>query len=123
MFYGDLAVSEGKDQGVPGRTVRAVTGRQPQFARKGLNMINRLKRAAALGAATVALATGAVVGMVGTASAAPQNHRPPAGSHHCQEERGQWARHWQPAFRDRHHRWHPGHWTRVWRPVHRDCHR
>ncbi|MGW4393411.1 hypothetical protein [Streptomyces sp. NPDC004685] len=86
-------------------------------------MINGLKRAAALGAATVALAAGAVVGTVGTASAAPQDHRPPAASHHCVKVAGHWARQWQPAFRDRHHRWHSGQWVRVWRPGHLECHR
>lgn len=101
----------------------AVPGRQPRFVRKGLNMINGLKKAAALGAATVALAAGAVVGAVGTASAAPQDHRPSAASHHCVKVAGHWARQWHPAFRDRHHRWHPGQWTRVWRPAHQECHR
>lgn len=94
------------------------------FVRKGLSMINGLKRAAALGAATVALAAGAVVGGVGVASAAPQDHhRPQAGSHHCVRVAGHWARQWHPGFRDRHHRWHPGQWTRVWRPAHLECHR
>ncbi|MEV6196660.1 hypothetical protein AB0M19_30155 [Streptomyces sp. NPDC051920] len=106
-------------------------------------MINGLKRAAALGAATVALAAGAVVGTVGTASAAPQDHprpsagaqdhhgpsagpqdhrRPSAASHRCVKVAGHWARQWHPAYRDRHHRWHPGQWTRVWVPAHKECH-
>lgn len=112
----------GEDQYVSGRMVRAVPGRQSRFVRKGLNMINGLKRAAALGAATVALAAGGVVGTVGTASAAPQDHRPSAGSHHCERVAGHWARQWRPAFRDRHHHWHPGQWIRVWHPAHQECH-
>lgn len=107
---------------MPGRMVRAVPGRQLRFVRKGLNMINGLKRAAALGAATVALAAGGVVGAVGTASAAPQDHRPSVASHHCVKVAGHWARQWRPAFRDRHHRWHPGQWIRVWLPAHHECH-
>ncbi|MDX3078348.1 hypothetical protein ACIP98_37945 [Streptomyces sp. NPDC088354] len=88
-------------------------------------MINGLKRVAALGAATVALAASAIAGTVGTASAAPQDHRhrPPVASHHCVKAAGHWARQWHPAYRDRHHRWHPGQWTRVWRPAHQQCHR
>ncbi|WP_445529830.1 hypothetical protein [Streptomyces cyslabdanicus] len=86
-------------------------------------MINGLKKAAALGAATVALATGAVVGTVGTASAAPQHHRPPVASHHCVQKAGYWSRVWHPAYRDRHHHRHAGYWSRVWHPAHRDCRR
>lgn len=87
-------------------------------------MINGLKRAAALGAVTVTLAAGAVVGTVGTASAATQDHhRPSAVPHHCVKVAGHWARQWHPAYRDRHHHWHPGHWTRVWVPAHKECRR
>ncbi|MFJ3338474.1 hypothetical protein [Streptomyces sp. NPDC086766] len=86
-------------------------------------MINGLKRAAALGAATVALAAGAVVGTVATASAAPQHDRPPVASHHCVRMAGQGTRMWHPTFRDRHHRWYAGYWTRVWHPVQRECRR
>ncbi|MFS4094112.1 hypothetical protein [Streptomyces sp. AF1A] len=89
-------------------------------------MINAWKRAAALGAATVALAAGAVVGTVGTASAAPQHHPRPGASHHCVKVPGHWVRVWHPAYRDRqdrHHHSRAGHWTRVWRPAHRECHR
>ncbi|MFJ2716272.1 hypothetical protein [Streptomyces sp. NPDC087437] len=87
-------------------------------------MINGLKRAAVLGAAAVALAAGAVVGTVGTASAAPQHHQPPAPSRHCVEAPGHWARLWHPGYQDRHHHArHAGYWTRVWQPAHRDCRR
>ncbi|MEU6419264.1 hypothetical protein ACWDSD_12565 [Streptomyces spiralis] len=87
-------------------------------------MINGLKRAVALGAATVALAAGAVVGTVGTASAAPQHHQPPRPSRHCVESAGHWTWVRHSGFRDRHHRWHAAYWTRVWQPTHhRNCHR
>ncbi|MQY36870.1 hypothetical protein SRB17_48720 [Streptomyces sp. RB17] len=86
-------------------------------------MINAWKRAAALGAATVALAAGAVVGTVGTASAAPQHHPTPAWSRHCVVVPGHWMRVWHPEYRGHHHRAPAGHWTHVWRPAHRVCHR
>ncbi|MFB7114587.1 hypothetical protein [Streptomyces sp. NPDC056190] len=87
-------------------------------------MINGLKRAAALGAATVALAAGAVVGTVGTASATPQHHQAPTASrHHCMEAAGHWTRLRHPGYRDRHHHSYAGTWTRAWHPAHRDCRR
>jgi hypothetical protein len=86
-------------------------------------MINGLKRTAALGAATVALVAGAVVGTVGTASAAPQHHHATTTSRHCEHRSGHWVRQWHRGYRDRHHRRHAGYWTRVWRPVHRECRR
>lgn len=88
-------------------------------------MINAWKRAAALGAATVALTAGAVAGTVGTASAAPQNHHPsPTGWRHCVVVPGHWARVWHPVYRDRdrHHRASADRWNRVWRPAHLECH-
>ncbi|MCL2552817.1 MAG: hypothetical protein FWE15_01690 [Actinomycetia bacterium] len=86
-------------------------------------MSNGLKRAVARGAVAVALAAGAVVGAVGTASAAPMHHRAPAPQH-CTMTAGHWTWVWHPAHRDRDHRQqqHAGYWTRVWQPAHRDCH-
>ncbi|MEU6010384.1 hypothetical protein [Streptomyces sp. NPDC047453] len=85
-------------------------------------MINGLKRAAALGAATVALAAGAVVGTVGTASATPQHHQATTVSRHGMEAAGHWTRLRHPGYRDRHHHSHAT-WTRVGHPAHRDCRR
>lgn len=82
-------------------------------------MIDGFKRALALGAATVALAGGAVLTTVGTASATPTHH----GDHtatrhldrgHCHMVRGHWARVWRPAWRDGHGMRHGGRWIRVW---------
>ncbi|MFB7573390.1 hypothetical protein [Streptomyces sp. NPDC056165] len=86
-------------------------------------MINGLKRAAALGAATVALAAGAVVGTVGSASATPQHHRAPTASRHCMEAAGHWTRLRHQGYQDRHHHSYAGNWTRAWHPAHRDCRR
>ncbi|QMU77374.1 hypothetical protein GXW83_18390 [Streptacidiphilus sp. PB12-B1b] len=84
-------------------------------------MTDRFKRALALGAATVALAGGAVLTSVGSASAATPDHRAPVAHSRCHEARGYWTRTWHPARRDRHGKWHAGYWTRTWHPGHLVC--
>jgi hypothetical protein len=97
-------------------------------------MADRIKRVAALGAATVAMTAGALFGAAGAASAAPA-HDGDHARHHCSEERGHWAWVWVPAHRDHrdrgdygdhrgdHGRGDRGHWERVWQHGDRDCHR
>ncbi|WP_042370734.1 hypothetical protein [Streptacidiphilus neutrinimicus] len=82
----------------------------------------RVKKAVALGSAAVALAGGAVLGAVGTASATP-HHGPGDRHQRCHEVRGQWVRTWHPAYRDPHGKRHPGSWTRIWVPAHLVCNR
>ncbi|MEU6174216.1 hypothetical protein ABZ832_20110 [Streptantibioticus parmotrematis] len=82
-------------------------------------MAEGFKRVLALGAASVALAGGAVLSSVGVASAAPVHHPAPVSVHHvghsrCHEARGYWTRTWHPAYRDRHGYRHAGYWTRTW---------
>ncbi|GAA3896191.1 hypothetical protein ACFYOF_42525 [Streptomyces sp. NPDC007148] len=85
-------------------------------------MTDRFKRAAALGAAAVALTSGALFGAVGTASAAPSHHPGPDHGRHCSIGRGYWTQTWIPG-RYEHRHWRPGHVQRVWHPGHRDCRR
>ncbi|MBC3839393.1 hypothetical protein GXW82_01745 [Streptacidiphilus sp. 4-A2] len=84
-------------------------------------MTDRFKRALALGAATVALAGGAVLTTVGTAAAATPDHRAPIAHSRCHEVPGYWTRTWHPATRDRHGKWHAGFWTRTWHRAHLVC--
>ncbi|TFV31252.1 hypothetical protein E4K10_00195 [Streptomyces sp. T1317-0309] len=56
-------------------------------------MTDRFKRAAALGAATVALTSGALFGAVGTASAAPSHHPGPDHGRHCRSAGATGPRH------------------------------
>ena len=84
-------------------------------------MANGFKRVLALGAATVALAAGAMVTTAGAASAAVPQHRPPVAQQRCHEVQGYWTRAWHPATRDRHGKWHAGYWTRTWHPAHLVC--
>lgn len=88
-------------------------------------MSKGLKRAAARGAVAVVLAAGAMVGAVGTASAAPLHHPHHAQKpqKHCKVIPGHWERVWHPVSRDRNHHEHAGYWTRVWQPAHLDCRR
>ncbi|MET8787925.1 MULTISPECIES: hypothetical protein [unclassified Streptomyces] len=86
-------------------------------------MTDRFKRAAALGAAAVALTSGALFGAVGSASAAPNHHPGPEhGRQHCSVGRGYWTQTWIPGRWDHRH-WRPAHAQRVWHPGHRDCRR
>ncbi|WP_236653219.1 hypothetical protein [Streptacidiphilus melanogenes] len=75
---------------------------------------------AALGSVAVALAGGAVLGTVGTASAAPRH---PGHHQRCHVEQGHWVRTWHPASRDRRGIRHAGYWTRTWVPAHVVCER
>ncbi|WP_042426666.1 hypothetical protein [Streptacidiphilus anmyonensis] len=82
----------------------------------------RVKKVVALGSAAVTLAGGAVLGAVGTASAAP-HHGPGDRDRHCRMVQGHWERSWHPVGRDGHGRMHSGYWTRVWVPAHEVCNR
>ncbi|WP_042426691.1 hypothetical protein [Streptacidiphilus anmyonensis] len=82
----------------------------------------RAKKVVALGTAAVALAGGAVLGAVGTASATT-HHGPGDHRRHCDVVQGHWVRTWHPAGRDRHGRQHPGYWTRTRVPAHQVCNR
>jgi hypothetical protein len=84
-------------------------------------MTDRFKRAAALGAATVAMSAGALLGAVGSASAAPFHPGPDHGRH-CAHDRGHWTQVWVPA-RWEHRHWKRGHMERVWHPGHGGCRR
>ncbi|WP_042383144.1 hypothetical protein [Streptacidiphilus melanogenes] len=83
----------------------------------------RVKKVVALGSATVALAAGAVLGAVGTASAATPHHGPGDHRAHCRIEPGHWVRTWHPATRDHRRKLHSGFWTRTWVPAHKVCER
>jgi hypothetical protein len=86
-------------------------------------MTDRFKRAVALGAATVAMTAGALLGAVDSASAAPAHHGPDRDhARHCSHDRGYSSRVWIPGHVE-HHRRYPGHMKRVWHPGHRDCRR
>ena len=86
-------------------------------------MTDGFKRALALGVAGVALAGGAVLTMVGTATAAAPDHHTPIAHSRCQEAKGFWTRDWHPAQRDRDGKWHAGFWTRTWHQAHPVCSR
>lgn len=86
-------------------------------------MTDRFKRAVALGAATVAVTAGTLLGAVGTASATPSHHHPlPDRGRHCHIIPGHWTQRWIPAHWE-HHRLVRGHSVRVWLPGTRDCRR
>lgn len=87
-------------------------------------MANRIVRALALTAASVALAGGTALTAAQSASAAPE--RGHVAAHHsskpsCHRHGGHWTRVWHAGYWGRGHRWHAGHWTRVWHPGYRDC--
>ncbi|MCX5387068.1 hypothetical protein [Streptomyces sp. NBC_00083] len=88
-------------------------------------MIENVKRAIALGAATAALAGGVAFSSVGAAEAAPQ-HTVAAAAHgkeKCHVVKGYWTKTWHKATRDRHGKVHPGYWTKTWHKAHKVCHR
>ncbi|WP_042390728.1 hypothetical protein [Streptacidiphilus melanogenes] len=82
-------------------------------------MGGRFTKLVALGSAAVTLTGVAVLGVAGTASAAP--HHGPARHERCHVVKGQWVRTWHPASRDRRGQWHHGYWTRTWVPAHQIC--
>jgi hypothetical protein len=89
-------------------------------------MTDTFKRAAALGAATVAMTAGALFGAVGSASATPAHHGPshpgPDRGRNCWHDRGYFTRVWIPAHFE-HGRWQRGHMANIWHPGHRGCRR
>lgn len=86
-----------------------------------MHMADGLKKAVALGAASAALAVGALFGAAGSASAAPMPDRP--HHHHCFWVKGHWSKEWRPGHAEGHHHWRHGHWIWVWHPGHRECHK
>jgi hypothetical protein len=81
-----------------------------------------MKKAAALSTATLAMTAGALLGAVGSASAAPAHYGHDHDRGHCRQDGGHWSRLWIPGHWDHRH-FERGHWELVRSHGDRDCDR
>ncbi|MGI5142655.1 MULTISPECIES: hypothetical protein [unclassified Streptomyces] len=87
-------------------------------------MSNRIKRAAALGVATIAMSAGVVLGTVGSASAATAYHGPDRDhARHGWQDSNYWNRGRNLGHDRHHHHKQYGHVGRAWHKNDRDCRR
>jgi hypothetical protein len=86
-------------------------------------MSDRIKRAAALGVATIAMSAGVLLGTVGSASAATAYHGPDRDhARHGWHDQNYWNR-GRIQGHHRHHHRQFGHVGRAWHNNDRDCRR